>query len=53
MFERDFCQECGTRFPPREGEGRCKTWQECAAKQTARQWVWHIEELQYMSLETR
>lgn len=25
----DFCNECGAWFPPREGEGICKEWQNC------------------------
>lgn len=24
-----FCRECGCRFPPRRGEGRCRSWWRC------------------------
>lgn len=29
----DFCNKCGACFPPREGEGICKDWEQCRAKQ--------------------
>jgi len=27
--DRDFCRECGAKFPPKEGEGHCVTWEQC------------------------
>jgi len=33
MNYQPFCKQCGAHFPPREGEGICKDWKNCLAKQ--------------------
>ena len=33
MSYQPFCRECGAGFPPRNGEGICKDWKNCLAKQ--------------------
>lgn len=31
-----FCRQCGSSFPPRDGEGTCKEWWTCHAKQVSK-----------------